>query len=68
MPSKWPQYSFALMASWKQSEKIAQFRPEALSLGTDDGRVLARAVTVTVNIVGNERNQRRVFAEKCRTQ
>jgi len=42
--------------SWKWSEKTAQFKPEALSFRTDDGRVLAREVTLTEeDIVDAER-------------
>jgi len=52
------QYPFASTASWKQREKITQFRPDASSFGTDEGRVLARAVAVTVDIVDNGRGHR----------
>ena len=55
LPSKWPQYPLASMASWKCKEKIAQFKPEESSLGTEDGRELARAVMEDMaigNIVG----------------
>ena len=49
-PSKWFQNSFTLMASWKWTEKIAQFMPLASSLGIDDGRVSESEVVVTVVI------------------
>ena len=68
VPSKWPQYPHASTVSLKQIEKITQCKPEALSLGIDDGRELARAVAVTVDIAGNERGHRRVFAEECGAQ
>ena len=61
-----------MTASWKRSEKIAQFRPDASSFGIDDGRVLVRAVAVTVDIADNfERVLQRVYSrvllvEECR--
>ena len=61
VPSKWPQYPFACTASSKRIEKIAQFKPEALSLGIDDGRVSARVVAVAVDTAGNERGHRGVL-------
>ena len=55
--SKWPQYSFASTPFWKQRKKIAQLRPEALSFGMDNERILASVVAVTaeVNIEHDER-------------
>ena len=64
VPLKWPQYPFSCTAFSKQIEKIAQFKPEASSLGIDDGRVSARAVAVAVDIAGNERGHREFFAEE----
>jgi len=61
VPSKWPQKPLASTASWKRGENMAQFRPEASSLGTEDGRVSANAVAV--DIVYDETSYGEVFAE-----
>jgi len=50
---------FTSTASWKQSEKMAQFRPEASSFRTLNGRVSAREVAVTEVMTDNERNHSR---------
>lgn len=45
-PSKWPQKPFASTASWNRTEKMAQFKPVASSLGIEEGRESAREVVV----------------------
>ena len=49
MPSKWPQYPLASTASWKQIEKIAQFNPEASSLGMVILQPFDKYLTETLN-------------------
>ena len=46
LPLKWPQKPFALTASWKQTEKVAQLIPVESSLGMDEGRESDRDVAV----------------------
>ena len=52
VPSKWDQSSLASTATWKRKEKVAQFVPLTLSLGTFDGRVsvvIGTAVDILTN-------------------
>src|SRR6266545_1847104 len=50
-PSKCPQKPLASTASWNLKTKIAQFVPEASSLGTDDGRASESEAVVIVDMV-----------------
>ena len=49
-PSKWPQKPFSLTASIKQTWKIAQLSPSALSFRTIEGRVSEEVVIVDMLI------------------
>ena len=51
VPSKWPQKPLASMVSQNQILKTAQFVPLLSILGTEEGRVLDKDVTVTVDMV-----------------